>query len=135
MQAIPDLACQVKPVGDEQGQRHRNRESPGSQHEDPAVETAQVYLVAGHEQQETQAQVSSHLDSRVEMHPPENRGSDQDTAEDLQHHRGYLHSRDEPEQQRHGDGHPADDQQAVERDHDRPGKRIAGSLAYSIFSI
>jgi hypothetical protein len=32
---------------------------------------------------EPQAQVGGHPDSRIEVHPAENRGSDQDTSEDL----------------------------------------------------
>ena len=50
-------------------------------------------LFARHEQQETQAQVRYHPDRHVEMHPPQDRGSDQDPAEDLQHDRWHLHSR------------------------------------------
>ena len=99
-------------------------ESPADEDEDPAVEPPQVDLEAGHEQQETQAQVRCHPDSHIEMHPPENRGSDQDAAEDLQHHRRHLHRRDEPKEQRHRDGNRADDQETGERDHDGPNKSL-----------
>ena len=121
-QAIPDLAAQPESVGDQESQHRGNSVSPPGQDQEPAVEAPQVDLVAGHEQQETQAQVGHHLDGHVEVHPPQNRRSDQDPAEDLQHHRWQLHSRNEPEQQGHRDGDHADDQQASERNHDSPGK-------------
>src|SRR5262245_54010162 len=80
-QAVPDLASQLQPVGDQESQRQGKYESPADEDEDPAVEPPQVDLEAGHEQQETQAQVRYHPDSHVEMHPPENRGPDQDSTE------------------------------------------------------
>ena len=116
-QAIPDQAAQLEPVGDQESQHRGKNESPADEDEDPAIEPPQVYLVAGHKQQETQAQVRCHPDSHVEMHPPQNRRSDQDATKNLQHHRRHFHRRDEPEDQRHRDGDRADDQQAGERDH------------------
>jgi DNA-binding CsgD family transcriptional regulator len=63
------------------------------------------------------------------VHPPENRGPDQDSAEDLQHHRRHLHRRDEPEEQGHRDGDRADDQETGEGDH--PHGDYAQRLAWS----
>ena len=93
-QAIPDLAAQPEPVGEQESQHRGKDESPADENQDPAVEPPQVDLEARHKQQETQAQVRCHPDSHVEMHPPQDRRSDQDPAEALQHHRWHLQSRD-----------------------------------------
>jgi hypothetical protein len=117
-QAVLDLAAELEPVGDGEGQDGRDDEGPGGQEQHPPVELPQVDLVAGHEEQEAQPEVGDDPDGHVQVDPAQHGRPDQDPAQDLEHDRVDVHGREQPEEQGHDDGDQADDEQAVEGDHD-----------------
>jgi len=106
-------APEREPGGDRDSQRHRE---PGGGEPQPAASQAvHVDLQPGQEQQEREPDRGKHLHRRVDLHPAEPRGPDDDPRHDLQHHRGQPQARRQAERR--------DDHQQVpvsQRLHARP---------------
>ena len=99
---------------DRDGDRERHHPARERQPQEPAAQAAEVDLEAGEEEQHRQAHHGQHRDRVVDLHPAEHRWPDDDPGDDLEHDRREPNSREQPEQERRGEAHGHDDQEAGE---------------------
>jgi len=112
----PDVSDGMEEPSGDDADRHAEEEAGAGEPQQRPAQPVQVQLETGEEEQERQAEQGQHLDRRVDPHPVEDRGADDDAGDDRDHVGRDPGLGREVHQQRCAERDNGDGEQAAEGD-------------------